>query len=554
MSQQGGGQSIPVLILREGTERNTGRDAQRNNIMAAMVVAEAVKSALGPKGMDKMLVDSFGDVTISNDGATILKEMDIAHPAAKMVIEVSKTVDSEVGDGTTTAAVLTGELLKQALTLLDQKIHPTTIISGYRKAADKAAQIIDSAAETVDPKDPGYRKLLIDVAKTAMSSKFVSTSRDTLAEVVVDAVMSVAKSLQPGEEIDMDNLPRQKQHGLSFLSTELVKGIVLDKEVIHPGMPTKVEAARIALLECPLEITKTEITAKIAIHDPQSMQGFLGEEERLLKTMVDTVIESGANVVICQKGIDDVAQHYLAKNGILAVRRIKKSDVERLHKATGAAIVSKIHMLTKADLGKAKLVEQRKIGDDKMVFVEGTPFSSAVTILIRGGTQHVVDEVDRVVNDALWVVRDVIKYPKINYGGGAVETEVAMKLRQLASTLEGREQYAVNSFADAIESIPATLAENAGLEPIDTLVDLRTAHSEGKVTFGIDVEKGKVGDMKKSRVIEPTLVKRQVIASAAEASQMILKIDDVISSKGKKGMGAPGGKGKGEHDRELDQD
>lgn len=552
MSQQGN--QVPVLILREDTERSTGRDAQRNNIMAAIVVAEAVKSALGPKGMDKMLVDSFGDVTISNDGATILKEMDVAHPAAKMVIEVSKTVDSEVGDGTTTAAILTGELLKQAQTLLDMKIHPTTIISGYRKAAEKAAQIIDSVAETVDPKDPTFKKLLIDVAKTAMSSKFVSASKDVLAEVVVDAVLSVAKTLKPGEEIDMENIPRQKQHGLTFQSTELVKGIVLDKEVIHPGMPTKVEDARIALLECPLEVTKTEFTAKIAIHDPQSMQGFLSEEEGLLKAMVEKVIESGANVVVCQKGIDDVAQHYLAKKGILAVRRIKKSDVERLYKATGATIVSKIHMLSKADLGKAKLVEQRKIGDDKMVFVEGTPNSSVVTLLIRGGTQHVVDEVDRVVNDALCVVRDVIKHPKINYGGGAIETEVAIQLRKLASNLEGREQYAVNSFADAVESIPATLAENGGLDPIDIMVDLRSAHSEGKVTFGLDVEKGKVGDMKKARVVEPTLVKKQVIASAAEAAQMILKIDDVISSKGKKGMGAPGGKGKGEHDKELDED
>jgi len=549
MSQQ----QIPVIVLKEGTERSTGHDAQRNNIMAAIVIAEAVKSALGPKGMDKMLVDSFGDVTVTNDGATILKEMDVAHPAAKMVIEVSKTVDSEVGDGTTSAAVLTGELLKQAETLLDQKIHPTTIITGYRKAAAKALEIVDSVAEPVDPASPAFKKLLVDVAKTAMCSKFVSSSKEGLADVVVEAILAVSKDLPPGTEIDMDNIQRQKQHGMSVAATELVRGIVLDKEVVHSGMPLKVENARIALLECALEITKTELTAKIAIHDPESMQGFLNEEERMLKSMVDKVIESGANVVICQKGIDDVAQHFLAKNGILAVRRIKKSDVERLHKATGATIVAKVQNLTKADLGKAKLVEQRKVGDDKMLFVEGTPKSAAVTMLIRGSTEHVVDEVDRAVNDALYVVRDVIMHPKINYGGGAIEAEVAVKLRDFASTLEGREQYAVKAFADALEVIPITLAENAGLDPVDILVDLRTAHTEGKITFGIDIEKGKVADMKRTRVIEPTLVKKQVISSSAEASQMILKIDDVISSRGKGGLGGSGDKGK-RPDREMDED
>ncbi|MHA1654499.1 MAG: thermosome subunit beta [Candidatus Thorarchaeota archaeon] len=523
---------VPVIVLKEDTERTRGRDAQRNNIMAAVVIAEAVKSALGPKGMDKMLVDSFGDVTVSNDGATILKEMDVAHPAAKMVIEVAKTVDTEVGDGTTTAAVLTGELLKQAETLLDQNIHPTTIITGYRKAAEKAMDVLEEISERVDPaRDAAFRKVLRDVAKTAMSSKFVSTAKDKLADVVVDAVLSVAKERKEDEEINLDNIPRQKQEGMNVSDTELVHGIVLDKEVVHAGMPKKVENPKIAVLECALEIIKTEFDAKISITDPSAMQRFLDEEQHMLKEMVDKIVEAGANVVICQKGIDDVAQHYLAKHGILAVRRIKKSDIERLHKATGATIVSKIQNLTADDLGTAELVEQRKVGDDKMLFIEGTPKSSVVTLMVRGGTEHVVDEVDRALNDALYVVKDVVEHPYVLYGGGAVESHVATKLREFASSLEGREQYAVNAFADALEVLPATLAENAGLDPIDIIVALRSAHSEGKVTYGINIEKGKVHDMKKARVVEPAVVKKQVIASAAEASQMILKIDDVISSK-----------------------
>ncbi len=537
MSQQ------PIIVLREDTERTRGRDAQRNNIMAAIVIGEAVKSALGPKGMDKMLVDSFGDITVTNDGATILKEMDVAHPAAKMVIEVSKTVDQEVGDGTTTAAVLTGELLKKAEGLLDQNIHPTTIISGYRKAAKKAIEVIEKESETVDPSSPGYRKLLIDAAKVAMSSKFVSTSRDELAKIVVDAILLLSKDLAEGEDIDMDDLPRQKQHGMTVDETKLVKGLVLDKEVVHPGMPKKIEQAKIALLESAIEVTKTEFDAKIQITDPTAMQNFLDEEQRMLKSMVDKIVESGANVVIAQKGIDDVAQHYLAKNGILAVRRIKKSDVERLHKSTGAAIVSKIQNLTKADLGKAKIVEQRLVGEDKMLFIEGTPKSSVATLLVRGGTSHVVDEVDRALNDALYVVRDIVIYPKITYGGGALASAIATRLRKYSSSLEGREQYAVNAFADATEVIPVTLAENAGLDPIDILVSLRSAHTEGKSTYGVDITKGKVRDMKQTRIIEPALVSKQIVMSASEAAQMILKIDDVIASKGMGGMGGPGGPG-----------
>ncbi|MEM4735790.1 MAG: thermosome subunit beta [Candidatus Thorarchaeota archaeon] len=533
-------QQIPVLVLKEDTERTRGRDAQRNNIMAGMVIAEAVRSALGPKGMDKMLVDSFGDVTVSNDGATILKEMDVAHPAAKMIIEVAKTVDTEVGDGTTSAAVLAGELLKRAEELLDQKIHPTTIISGYRAATDKAISILDEIAEKVDPQSAEYKKVLKDVAKTSMSSKFVSGHKDKLADIVVDAVLSVAKETPPGERIDLDNIPRIKQEGLNVEDTQLVRGIVLDKEVVHSGMPKRVENAKIALLECPLEITKTEFTAKIAITDPTSMQSFIDEEERMLKSMVDTIVKAGANVVIAQKGIDDVAQHYLAKHGILAVRRIKKSDVDRLHKTTGATIVSNIHKLTESDLGTAKLVEERQVGEDKMVFVEGTPKSSVMTILVRGGTEHVVDEVDRALNDAVNVVKDVVMKPAVLYGGGAVECEIAERIRAYANTLEGREQYAVRAFADAVESLPMAIAENAGLDPIDIMVSLRAAHSEGNITYGIDLEKGKVADMKKLRIVEPVLVKRQVVASASEASQMILKIDDVISSKASK---TPGGEG-----------
>ncbi|TFH09542.1 MAG: thermosome subunit [Candidatus Thorarchaeota archaeon] len=533
-------QQVPVIVLREDTERTRGRDAQRNNIMAAIVISEAVKSALGPKGMDKMLVDSFGDVTVSNDGATILKEMDVAHPAAKMVIEVAKTVDAEVGDGTTTAAILTGDLLRQAEVLLDQKIHPTTIISGYRKAATKALEVIDAVAEDVDPASADYKKILIDVAKTSMSSKFVSGNRDTLAKTVVDAVLAIAKDIPEGEELNIENIPRQKQTGMVVEKTELVKGLVLDKEVVHAGMPKKIENAKIALLESALEISKTEFDAKISITDPTGMTRFLEEEERMLKEMVNKIIESGANVVIAQKGIDDVIQHFLAKAGILAVRRIKKSDVERIHKTTGAAIVSKIKNITAADLGKAKLVEQRNVGDDKMLFIEGTPKSSVVTLLVRGGTDHIVDEVDRALNDALYVVRDVVMHPQITYGGGSLAAEISKQLRDYSSTLEGREQYAVNSFADAVESLPNTLAENAGLDPIDVIVNLRKAHADGKVHHGINYTKGTVDDMKTARVVEAAVVNRQIVMSAAEAAMMILKIDDVISSKG-----GPGGMGGG---------
>ncbi len=536
-------QQVPVIVLREDTERTRGRDAQRNNIMAAIVISEAVKSCLGPKGMDKMLVDGFGDVTVSNDGATILKEMDVAHPAAKMVIEVAKTVDAEVGDGTTTAAILTGDLLKQAEILLDQKIHPTTIISGYRKAAIKALAVVDDVAEDVDPAATDYKKILIDVAKTSMSSKFVSGNRDTLSKTVVDAVLAVAKDIPEGEELNIENIPRQKQIGMTVDKTELVKGLVLDKEVVHAGMPKKIVGAKIALLESALEVTKTEFDAKISITDPSAMTSFLDEEDRMLKEMVSKIVESGANVVIAQKGIDDVIQHYLAKEGIMAVRRIKKSDVERVHKTTGAAIVSKIKNLTAADLGKAKIIEQREVADDKMLFIEGTPKSSVVTLLVRGGTDHIVDEVDRALNDALYVVRDVVVHPQITYGGGALAGEISNQLRNYASTLVGREQYAVNAFADAIESLPNTLAENAGLDPIDVIVSLRKAHTEGKVNHGINLTKGKVDDMKKARVVEAAVVNRQIIMSAAEAAQMILKIDDVISSKGGPGGmgGMPGG-------------
>jgi thermosome len=535
-------QQVPVIVLREDTERTRGRDAQRNNIMAAIVIAEAVKSALGPKGMDKMLVDGFGDITVSNDGATILKEMDVAHPAAKMVIEVSKTVDAEVGDGTTTAAILTGDLLKHAETLLDQKIHPTTIISGYRKATAKALEVIDEVAEAVDPEAKDYKKILMDVAKTSMSSKFVSTHREGLAKTVVEAVLSIAKDIPEGEELDIDNIPRQKQEGMTVESTELVKGLVLDKEIVHAGMPRKVAGAKIALIESALEVSKTEFDAKIAISDPSAMQSFLDEEDRMLKSMVEKIVEAGANVVIAQKGIDDVVQHYLAKEGILAVRRIKKSDVERVHKTTGASIVSKIQNLTAGDLGKAKLIEQRDVGDDKMLFIEGTPKSSVVTLLVRGGTDHIVDEVDRALNDALYVVRDVVIHPAVTYGGGALAAEISKQLRDYSSTLEGREQYAVNAFADAIESLPNVLAENAGLDPIDVIVNLRKAHTEGKVHHGINITKGKVDDMKAARIIEAAIVNRQIVMSAAEAAQMILKIDDVISSRGAPDMGgAPGG-------------
>ncbi|MDH5807024.1 MAG: thermosome subunit alpha [Candidatus Verstraetearchaeota archaeon] len=521
-------QSIPVLVLKEGTTRTTGRDAQRANIMAAITLAETIRSSLGPKGMDKMLVSSFGDVTISNDGATIVKEMDVQHPAAKMMVEVAKAQDSEVGDGTTTAIVLAGALLKKADELLEQEIHPTIIVEGYKKAMEKALSIIDEIAITVDPKD---KQKLKEVAITSLSGKSVVAGHyERLAELVVEAALSVAEDINGKYKVDLDNIKLEKKKGESIDETQLIHGVVLDKEIVHPGMPKRIEDAKIAILDCPLEIEKTEITAKINITSPEQMKSFLDEEAAMLKEMVEKIAATGANFVVVQKGIDDIAQHYLAKKGIAAVRRAKRSDIELLAKACGARIVTTVEDLTSADLGYAKLVEERRVGKDKMVFVEGCKNPKAVTILIRGGSDRFVDEAERSLHDAKCVVRNVVQNPQIVAGGGAPEMEIAIRLREYARSFSGREQLAILKFAEAMEEIPLTLAENSGLDPVDVLVELRAAHTKGEKNAGINVFTGKVIDMTKEGVFEPANVKKQAIKSATEAAIALLKIDDIIAA------------------------
>lgn len=538
----------PVLILREGASRSRGREAQHANIMAARIVAESVKSALGPKGMDKMLVDSFGDVTITSDGRTVLDEMDIQHPAAKMMVEVAKTQDDEVGDGTTTAVIIAGELLDKAEDLVEKNVHPTVIIDGYRKAADKALEVLEKIAIPVKPKD---RKFLELVATTSMASKLVAENKEYLAKIAASGILQVAEKSADGFKVDIDDVKVEKKAGGSLTDTKLINGILVDKEVVHPGMPRRVEKARIALLDAALEIEKTEFDAKINIESPEQMDAFLKQEETMLKEMVDKVVAKGANVVICQKGIDDLAQHLLARKNILTVRRVKKSDMEKLAKATGGKIITSLDDMTKKDLGYAELVEERKIADDKMTFIEGCTNPLAVTVLIRGGTERIVDEAERSLHDALCVARDVIQEPKIVAGGGSPELEVAKALREYADTLPGREQLAVTRFADALEAIPTTLAENAGLDPIDIISELRARHEKGEVWAGIEVHDGEVKDMKKIGVYEPLAVKKQIIKSATEAASMILKIDDIIASGKMKappmppGGGPPGGPGMG---------
>ncbi|MCD6530315.1 TCP-1/cpn60 chaperonin family protein [Candidatus Bathyarchaeota archaeon] len=518
----------PILILKEGTSRRRGRDARANNIMAARIIAELVKSTLGPRGMDKMLVDSLGDITITNDGAAILDEIEVEHPAAKMMVEVAKTQDDMVGDGTTTAVVLAGELLNKAEDLLDQNIHPTIIVSGYRKAVEKALEVLKKIGMPVDLED---RETLKKIALTSMGSKAVKAAYDHLAEIAIDAVKQIVEERGGKKVADIDNIQIMKKEGKSLFDTELVKGIILDKEVVHPGMPKRVEDAKIALLNCPLEIEKTEFDAEIRIRDPTQVKAFLDQETRMLKEMVDKIKSVGANVVICQKGIDDMAQHFLAKEGILAVRRAKESDMEKLAKATGGRIVNNIDDLTPEDLGEAGLVEERKIGDDKMVFIQECKNPRSVSILIRGGLERMVDEAERAMKDALSVIRDVVEEPKVVAGGGAVEAEVAKELREYATTVGGREQLAIEAFADSIEIVPKALAENAGHDPIDIIVDLRASHEkeDGK-TMGVNVYTGKVVDMFELGVLEPVKVKEQAIKSAAEAASMILRIDDVIAA------------------------
>jgi len=531
----------PVLILREGSSRSRGREAQHGNIMAARIVAEAVKSALGPKGMDKMLVDSFGDVTITSDGRTVLDEMDIQHPAAKMMVEVAKTQDDEVGDGTTTAVIIAGELLDNAEDLIEKNVHPTVIIDGYRKAADKALEVLEKMAISVKPKD---KKSLKKVAMTAMASKLVAENREYLAEIAASAVLQVAEKAAEGYKVDIDDIKVEKKAGEALTDTKLINGIVLDKEVVHPGMPKRVEEAKIVLLNTALEIEKTEFDAKINIESPEQMDAFLKQEESMLKEMVEKLISKGANVVLCQKGIDDLIQHFLARKDVLAVRRVKKSDMEKLARATGGKVVTNLDDLAKRDLGYAKLVEQRKIADDKMTFIEGCKDARSVTILIRGGTERIVDEAERSIHDALCVVRDVVKEPKIMAGGGAPELEVARLLREYGETLPGREQLAVAQFSEALESVPTTLAENAGLDPIDIISELRARHDKGEIWAGVEVHDGKVRDMKEVGVFEPLVVKKQIIKSATEAASMILKIDDIIASgKMKAPPTPPGGPG-----------
>jgi len=551
-TQSAGG--VPVLVLREGSSRSRGREAQHTNIEAARIVAETVKSALGPKGMDKMLVDSFGDVTITSDGRTILDEMDIQHPAAKMMLEVAKTQDNEAGDGTTTAVIISGELLNKAQELIERNVHPTIIIDGYRKASDKALEILEKIAIQIDPSSPDYPK---KVAMTSMASKLVADDREYLADLAVKAILAVAEKDGDKYKADVDDVKVEKKPGESARETKLIQGIVLDKEVTHSGMPKRVERAKIALLDCPLEIEKTEFDAKINIESPEQMEAFLKQEEDMLRDMVDKIAKAGANVVLCEKGIDDMAQHFLARKGILAVRRNKKSDMEKLAKATGGKIVTNLDGMTSADLGYAALVEERKIGDDKMTFIEGCKHPKAVTILIRGGTQRIVDEAERSVHDALCVVRDVVEEPKIVAGGGAPELEVSRQLRKYAETLPGREQLAVRAFAEALEVVPITLTENAGLDPIDILSELRARHEKGETWAGIEVRSGKAQDMARAGVYEPLAVKKQIVKSATEASTMILKIDDVIAAGkmktpptppgGPGGMGGAGYPGMGEY-------
>ncbi len=532
----------PILILKEGTEREKGREAQYNNIRAAMAIADAVRSTMGPKGMDKMLVDSMGDVVITNDGVTILKEIDVEHPAAKMIVEVAKAQDEECGDGTTTAVVLAGELLKYAQDLIDQDIHPTVIADGYRLASKKACEVLENIALEVKPDD---EELLKKIAETSMTGKVAGANKEMLAEIAYRAVRAVAEEVNGKIRVDLDNIKVEKKQGGAVEDTELINGIILDKERVHPDMPVVVKDAKILLLNAALEVKKTEVDAQIRITDPEQLQKFLDQEEKMIRDMVDKIKNAGANVLICQKGIDDLAQHYLAKAGIFAVRRVKKSDMEKLSKATGASILTDLDEIKPEDLGEAGKVEEKRIGEDKMVFITECKQAKAVSILVRGGTEHVVDEIERGLHDALSVIAVTLEDGKMITGGGSSAIEISMALRDYAETVGGREQLAINKFADAVEVVPRALATNAGIDPIDILIKLRKAHSEGKKHYGVDVFKGDVADMRELNVLEPLRVGKQAIKSATEVAIMILRIDDVIAArevskskgKGEEGMG-----------------
>ena len=519
----------PVLVLKESALQQKGRDAQKNNITAAKLVAELVKTSLGPRGLDKMLVDSLGDVTITNDGATILKEIDAQHPAAKMMVEISKTMDTEVGDGTTSSVVFAGALLEKAEKLLEKDVHSTVIIDGYQAASEKALELLAKLAKTVKPDD---RESLIKIAKTSMQSKLVSEDSAPLSKLVVDSILKIAEKDGDKYSVDLDNLKVEKKAGGSIDDTSLINGIVLDKEIVHSGMPTKVEEAKIALVNAALEVEKTEMSAEIRISDPTQMQQFLEEENKMLKSMVDKIHNIGANVLICQKGIDDISQHYLSKHGVLAVRRVKESDMTKLAKATGGRISTNLDDISADDLGSAEIVQQKKVESDKWVFIEGCKNPRSVTVLIRGGSQRVVDEVDRSLHDALMVVKDVVEKPSIVAGGGSPEAYLAAELNEWSSSSEGREQLAIKQYAEAFESIPLTIAENAGMDPIDTIITLRANQSNGKQTVGINAKESKIGDMFRLDIVEPLVVKEQIIKSATEAACMILRIDDVIAVSG----------------------
>ncbi|MFB6099779.1 MAG: thermosome subunit alpha [Candidatus Nanohalobium sp.] len=538
-----GGQ--PVFIMSEDAERTTGEDAQENNIAACKSVSKAVRTTLGPKGMDKMMVNGVGDLVVTNDGVTILDEMDLDHPAAKMMVEVAETQEEEVGDGTTTAVVIAGELLKQAEELLDQEIHPTVITKGYRLAREKSNEVLDDIAEEVDLSDD---KTLQKVAMTAMTGKSAETARDYLAEIAVDAVKGVAEEREDEFVIDSDMVKLEKNEGASVEDTELVNGVILDKEKVHGGMPDRVDDANIALLDSAVEVRETETDAEINISDPSQMQNFVEQEEEQLKEMVEAIDEAGASVVLCQKGIDDMAQHYLAKKGIYAVRRVSSKDMDKLAKATNANIVTSINEIEAEDLGTAGTVEQRKVGGDSMTFVQDCPEAKSVSILIRGGTEHVVDEIERAMEDAIGGVSSALRNGRVVGGGGATEVELAQELRDYADSVGGREQLAINAFADALEIIPRTLAENAGFDPIDTLVDLRNKHDDGETWSGINVTSGESQKLFDEGVVEPQQTKIQAVSSASEAAEMILRIDDVISTTGgddEAGGGPPGGPGGG---------
>ena len=533
---------VPILLLKEGATETKGKDARKNSMTAAKLIAQVIRSSLGPRGMDKMLVGSTGDITITNDGATILKELDVEHPVAKMMVEVAKAVDNEAGDGTKSVVVLAGSLIENAEELFNKDVHPTIVVEGYREASKKAIEFLKKISIEIDPKDKAF---LNKIALTSMASKLVTANSQVLSGIVIDAALNVAEELEKNKfKIDLDNIKVEKKVGASLHDSQLIQGIVMDKEIVHDGMPKKIEGAKIVLLNSALEIEKTKFDAKLNISSPDQMQNFLNEEERMLKSMVDKISVSGANVVICQKGIDDIAQNYLAKAGLIALRRIKESDMSKLSKATGARIVTNTDELSKDDIGHAELVEERKVETDKWVFIEGCKNPKSVTILIRGGSKTLVDEAERSIHDALMAIKDVVEYPYVVVGGGASEAVVSRKLREWSASLASRKQLAVEKYADAVESIPLVLAENAGMSVIDTQAQLRTKSKEaGKARYGIDVFKGKIADLSSKDIYEPLSVKNQIINSATEAACMILRIDDIISAGAPKGGALPPGGG-----------